>query len=85
MFLDRFEEALEAYGSLSSRRYSDAAFMAGCHARLGDLSRAKDYVIECINLKPDFWMQGYMAKEPLKNTAVAIRLIESLSMAGLPR
>ncbi len=41
MGLRRHEEALGAFNHMPTREYQVAAYMAGCHARLGDTDRAK--------------------------------------------
>ena len=84
MVLHRYEEALATFGQLPTRGYMVAALVAGCHARLSDTKRARIFVTECLNAKPDFSIKRFMTKEPFKNPADAIRLAESLMTAGLP-
>jgi hypothetical protein len=66
------------------RKYPIAALMAGCHARLGDMERARASVAECLSLRPDFSVRHWMSKEPFKIEADAARIAESLRLAGLP-
>jgi len=84
MLLHRYAEALVAFTHLPVRHYRVAAFMAGCHARLDDMDRARASVTECLTLKPDFSTARVLAKQPFKNPADAANLAESLLMAGLP-
>ena len=48
MVLHRYEEALGAFNYLPARPYRVAAYMAGCHARLADMERAKASAAECL-------------------------------------
>ena len=84
MKLQRYEEALGAFNHVPTRPYRVAAYMAGCHARLGNAERAKACAAECLALKPDFSVGQFMAKRSLKNPADTAELAESLRMAGLP-
>ncbi len=84
MVLHRYEEAMATFGHLPTRGYMVAALVAGCHARLSDTKRARIFVTECLNAKPDFSIKRFMTKEPFKNPADAAHLAESLMMAGLP-
>jgi TolB-like protein/tetratricopeptide (TPR) repeat protein len=84
MVLHRYGEALEVFDRVSVRPYRTIALMAGCHARLGDIDRAKASVAECLTMRPGFSIDHYMSKEPFKFPADAANLAESLHMAGLP-
>jgi tetratricopeptide (TPR) repeat protein len=84
MVLNRYEDALKLFARHPIRKYYIAAYMAGCHARLGDLEHARASVAECLALKPDFSVRRWMAKEPFKLEADAARIEESLRLAGLP-
>ncbi len=84
MVLHGYGEALEVFDRVSARPYRTIALMAGCHARLGDIERAKTSVAECLALRPGFSIAHYMSKEPFKFPADAANLAESLHMAGLP-
>jgi len=84
MVLHRYEEALAMFDHSVVRNYRTIALMAGCHARLGDLDRARFCATECMAMKPDFSTAHFMAIDPFKNPADAAHLTESLIMAGLP-
>jgi TolB-like protein len=84
MVLHQYKDALAMFDHLPARRYRYSAFMAGCHARLADMDRARASVAECLAMKPDFSVGRFMRKEPFKNPADAANLAESLRMAGLP-
>jgi adenylate cyclase len=84
MVLHQYQEALSAFDYSPARLYRIAAYMAGCHARLGDIERAQQSAAECLAMKPDFTVGRFMAKQPFKNPADAAGLAESLRMAGFP-
>ena len=84
LVLHRYEEALAEFAYLPTHTYRVSALMAGCHARLSDITRAQAYMAECLALRPDFSISRFMSKEPYKNAADAILIAESLQMAGLP-
>ncbi len=84
MVLRRYEEAAAAFERASARRFWIAAYLAGCHARLGAVRRARVLVDECLEKKPDFTIGRWMAKEPYKDPADAEHLAECLRSAELP-
>jgi uncharacterized protein (DUF924 family) len=84
MVLGRYQEALNLFARHAVRKHYIAAYMAGCHARLGDMERARACVAECLALRPDFSVRHWMSKEPFKLAADAERIAESLRLAGLP-
>lgn len=84
MVLRQFEEALSMFAHIAVRTVRVAAYMAACHARLGDGDRARSCVDECLALRPDFSIRQFMTKEPFQDPADAEYLAESLRMAGLP-
>ena len=84
MVLHQYQEALAMFDRLHVRQYRDVALAAGCHARLGEMSRAAAGAAECMAVKPDFSVAHFMKKQSFKNAADTAHLAESLRMAGLP-
>jgi uncharacterized protein (DUF924 family)/TolB-like protein len=84
MVLGQYQDALTLFSRIPIRGYRIAAYMAACHARLGDMERARACVAECLALRPDFSIRHWMSKEPFKFEADAEQLAESLRLAGLP-
>ena len=84
MFLRRYREAQAAFERIALRTYWDAAYMAGCHARLGETGRARALVAECLAKQPEFSIRHMMAREPFKLVSDAEHLEQSLQLAGLP-
>ena len=73
MILGKYQEALNLFAHHPIRKHYAAAYMAGCHARLGDMRRARTCVAECLALRPDFSVRHWMSKEPFKVEADAER------------
>jgi adenylate cyclase len=84
MNLRRYADALSSLGQARARLYRNAALTAGCHARLGDMERARASVAACLALRPDFSISQFMSKEPFKIPADADQVASSLRLAGLP-
>jgi len=84
LVLRRYDEALAAFERPAARPFAVAAYMAGCHAKLGSMERARILAAECLDKKPDFTIARWMKKEPFKNPADAEHMVELLRLAGLP-
>jgi adenylate cyclase len=84
MMLRDYQGALEQFERSFLRPWRIAAFMAGCHARLGASGRARELAAECLAKKPDFTIARWLPKEPFKNPADAAHLADCLRAAGLP-
>jgi TolB-like protein/Tfp pilus assembly protein PilF len=84
MNLGRYADALAWLGHASDRLFRNAALTAGCHARLGDMARAKASAAACLSLRPDFSIAQFMSREPFKHPADAEQLASSLRLAGMP-
>jgi len=84
MMLRDYEAALEQFERSFPRPWRVAAYMAGCHARLGAVARARELVVEGLARKPDYTIARWLAKEPFKDPADAAHLADCLRDAGLP-
>ncbi|HQR24946.1 MAG TPA: hypothetical protein PK163_09185, partial [Steroidobacteraceae bacterium] len=84
MVLHRFEEALAMFAHVPLRTYRASAYIAACHARLGNAELARQSVAECLASRPEFTIRHFMSKEPFRNQDDAEYLGESLRLAGLP-
>jgi adenylate cyclase len=84
LVLRRFEEALSMFAHIPRRTFRTSAYAAACHARLGDMEKARASADECLAARPGFSVRAFMAKEPFRDQADAEFLAESLRMAGLP-
>jgi TolB-like protein/tetratricopeptide (TPR) repeat protein len=84
MVLHRFDEAIGMFAHITTRTFRIDAYMAACHARLGDPAQARRMAAECLALRPGFSIRQFMSKEPFKDPADAEYFAESLRLAGLP-
>jgi TolB-like protein len=84
MNLGRYTDALSNLGQARGRLYRNAALTAACHARLGDMERARASVGACLSIRPNFSIAQFMSKEPFKIPADAEQVASSLRLAGLP-
>ena len=82
--LRRYDEALAMLEHVTDGHYRISALAAACHARLGDMNRARASAAACLAMKPDFSTRRHMVREPYKNPADAAHMAESLLLAGLP-
>jgi TolB-like protein/DNA-binding winged helix-turn-helix (wHTH) protein len=84
VILRRYQDALTMFAHLPVHRYDDAAYMAGCHARLGEMDRAAALAAECMAKCPGFSIGWMMTKEPFRLQSDAAQVEQSLRLAGLP-
>jgi TolB-like protein len=84
MNLRRYADAISMLGQARGQLYRNAAFAAGCHARVGDMERANVSAAACLTIRPDFSIARFMSKEPFKLPADAEQVASSLRLAGLP-
>jgi serine/threonine protein kinase/Tfp pilus assembly protein PilF len=82
--LGRYQEALTMFERIPLRTYYDAAYMAACHARLGNSDRARSLAAECLVSRPSFSIRRLLVIEPFKLSSDTENLAQSLRLAGLP-
>jgi serine/threonine protein kinase len=82
--LGRYQEALTMFERIPLHTYYDAAYMAACHARLGNSDRARSLAAECLLSRPNFSIRRLLVIEPFKLSSDAENLAQSLRLAGLP-
>jgi TolB-like protein len=84
LILQRYEEALGMLERVPRRKWIDAAYMAGCFARLGDAERAREHAGECLAMRSDFAIHHLFKVEPFQSSSHAESIAQSLRLAGLP-
>jgi TolB-like protein len=82
--LHDYREALSYFARTPVPTYRTAALRAACHARLGESDAARAAADECLRLKPDFTVAGFLGREPFARPVDAEHQAESLRLAGLP-
>jgi len=84
MVLKQYDQALSMFAHIPIRTVRVWAYMACCHARLGNAEQARAHAAECLRLQPGFSIARFMTREPFRHAADAEHLVESLRLAGLP-
>jgi TolB-like protein/Tfp pilus assembly protein PilF len=84
MILRRYEEAVTEFERASARPYHVSAYLAGCHAQLGAIDRARRLTVECLEDRPEFTINRWMAKMPFKDPADTAHVVQCLRAAGIP-
>ncbi len=84
MILMRYTEALAMFDQVILRTPRVNAYMAACHARLGNDHQAQASAAACLAGQPAFSIRRFMTREAFQQSTDAERLAESLRMAGLP-
>jgi len=82
--LGRYQEALTMFERIPLRTYYDAAYMAACHARLGNSDRARSLAAECLVSRPNFSIRRLLVIDSFKLSSDTENLAQSLRLAGLP-
>ncbi|HEX3064690.1 MAG TPA: hypothetical protein VHQ39_04380, partial [Dongiaceae bacterium] len=77
-------EAIEALKKLSAPDQFQHAFLAACHAALGDENQAKVHAAEVLKRQPGFTVSKYLATLPYTRPEDAAHHRDALLKAGLP-
>ena len=80
----RYAEAADAFQHLSEPDAAQHAFLAACHARLGDAARAEAHRAKTLGLNPAFTVASYLPTLHYKDPADLEHHKESLLLAGFP-
>jgi serine/threonine protein kinase/Tfp pilus assembly protein PilF len=84
LVLRRYQEALTMFERIPLRGYADAAYLAACHARVGNSDRADALAAECLASRPSFSIRRLLVTQPYQLSSDAENLTQSLRLAGLP-
>jgi TolB-like protein len=80
----RYRDAIEAISRMSRIHDYVHAYLAACHAQLGQGEEARAEAAEVLRMQPDFTIRRLMLAEPFKNPADAEPEVEGMRKAGLP-
>jgi adenylate cyclase len=80
----RYQDAIDAIGRMSRLHDYVHAYLAACHAQLGQREKAQAEAAEVLRMRPDFTIRWLMLSEPFKNPVDAEPELEALRKAGLP-
>ena len=79
-----YTEAVDAFRKLSAPDHLHHAFLAACHAGLGDGGQAKIHTAEVLKRQPGFTVAKYLATLPYQRPDDAAHHRDLLLKAGLP-
>jgi len=79
-----YAEALGAYGRVGEPPSFHHAYVAACHAELGDVDKARQHAKLALERKPDFTVSAWGKRLPYKNEADLHRFLNGFRKAGLP-
>jgi adenylate cyclase len=80
----RYPEALDAYSRMVQRPSFYHAYVAACHAELGQMEKAHEHATLALRAKPDFSVIAWGRRLPRKNDADLQKFLNGLRKAGLP-
>jgi len=80
----RYVEAIKTVRGLREWQPWNYAYLAGCYAALGDLSKADAYAAETMKAMPTFSISWCMLQEPFQNQENITRFEDILRKAGFP-
>ncbi len=79
----RYEEAIEAFNRIESRQFWGLAYLAACHAMLGEHERSADYARRTMEARPDFNLDIFKRALPYRSEQILHRFLDTFRMAGL--
>jgi adenylate cyclase len=80
----RYADALDAYSRMVQRPSFYHAYVAACHAELGQMEKAREHAVLALQAKPDFSVAARGKQLPWKNEADLQKFLDGLRKAGLP-
>ncbi len=79
-----YDEAIEAFKRIAAPDHSHHAFLAACHAEMGDESAAAAQAGEVLGREPDFSVDEYMKTQHHKQDSDRQHHRDALLKAKLP-
>jgi TolB-like protein/Tfp pilus assembly protein PilF len=79
----RYDEAIASFGRSPSLPAWAQAYLAASHAKAGQPERARELSAKLLETTPEFSGTGLLAKEPYRQPADQLHLLEGLRKAGL--
>lgn len=80
----QYPEAADAFNRISAPDHTHHAFLAACHAFMGDATRAAGHAREVLSREPDFTASSYLDTLHYKNRSDFEHHREGLLKSGLP-
>jgi TolB-like protein/DNA-binding SARP family transcriptional activator len=80
----QYQQAIEALEQLDTLHYWHHAYLAACHAELGQGKSASEHVGRVLALKPDFSIGQFKQVHPYRDQIVLEDFVQGYHKAGLP-
>ena len=80
----RYHEAIEAFRKIDTPQFWILAYLAACHAMIGEEEKASQYLRQCRDAKPDFTLDTFGRILPYSKPETRERFLDTLRRAGLP-
>jgi adenylate cyclase len=80
----RYEDAVDVFKRVPLPQASHQAYLASCHAHLGQSNLAKEHADKILELEPDFTIASYSTTLRYKQPADVDHYLSGLREAGLP-
>lgn len=82
--LGRYDEAIDAFARVERRGFWVEAYLAACHAMLGQREETALRRADVLRKKPDFTLARFEKIFPHTNPDTRARFLDTLRAAGLP-
>ncbi len=79
----RYEEAIAAFDRVETMQFWVLAYLAACHAMIGEHDRARNYARQVRDARPDFSLATFQQILPYRNAQSHARFLETFHRAGL--
>jgi adenylate cyclase len=76
--------AIAAFEQLETLHYWHHAYLAACHAEIGQVDLAKNHVARVLALKADFSISQFILEHPYRDRFVLDEFVDGYHKAGLP-
>jgi TolB-like protein len=82
--LRRYREAMDAYYMVNDRQSWQHAYIAACHAYVGEIDEARRMIARTLEAAPDISISAVLKIDPYQTEEAQVHLAEGLRKAGLP-
>ena len=77
-------DAIAAFDRIDTPQWFNHAYLAACHAELGDKEAAAKHADRTLALYPEFTVAGFKRQLPYRDKDELTRFLEGFLKAGLP-
>lgn len=77
-------EAIPVFENVSEPQFWTHAYLAACHAAIGNTEKAREQVHQTLKLRPDFKVSEFAAHLPYRSSSDLQSFLDTLRRGGLP-